>query len=82
MKLKREAELQVAARRNQLIITLHEHIKPLAAKLANEQGMQVVLLRSINTLVDGPKNDITTALLAVVKAQARKLAIPPAANAG
>lgn len=77
LKLKREADIGVVKRCNQLITTLqHGHVKPHAETVARERGTGVVLLRTTNTLVFLPENDIRDAVLEAVRDHAATIIMP------
>ena len=78
LSLKNKANGQLAARRQQLIDELKEHVRPLAQATATERGMDIVMLRTNNMLSYTEVSDITEAVLSKLSGESRALRLTPA----
>ncbi|MEM7403797.1 MAG: OmpH family outer membrane protein [Pseudomonadota bacterium] len=76
VELRTKADATMAARRAQLIAALQDFVKPFAERVAQDQNLGVVLLRSTNTLVVTDRHDITNAVMASASGAAQSYEFP------
>ena len=73
MQLRNSSAESLNSRRELFVAQLKDHVRTIASDVARERDMDIVFLRTTNMLVAHPDSDITDAVVAKVRAGARKL---------